>query len=245
MKKLLIISFFAFSFVLHYSVAAEATLISVDDIVFGTKSILRDTDSGLDWLRITEETTLGKKFTEIEFLLSSTQYTDFRFASKSELEQLISNSGYDGSDTASISDYLALNGIIFNIGPTYSYSSGEFPSTIYNWAFLNGMLEPTILKFEDYGGILGATAYLHSIPIGKLTSINSFLALGGSSYFSDYEYSSTSFMEFPGLDDETNDPKRGAFLVRTTGDIVSAPEPATMLLLGLGLIGLVGVRRKM
>jgi len=31
----------------------------------------------------------------------------------------------------------------------------------------------------------------------------------------------------------------------TTAPPVSAPEPTTMLLLGLGLLGLVGIRRKM
>lgn len=233
----------SFSSSLFFYVPAEAVLISIDDTFFGTDSILRDTATGLDWLDINASTTLGKTYSEVESMLSTDDYAEFRFAQKSELEILVINSGYPGVDSAS--DYYALDNLIYSIGPTSTFSTGEFPDTMYSWSYLNGMLEATVFEFEDYMGILGATAYLHSIDIGEFTNLRSFNASVGYGYSSSLDFGNTSFLVFPGAaPDSTNDPYRGAFLVRNTPGFVPIPEPSTFILLGGGLAGLAFYARR-
>jgi len=244
-KLLIIITLVCFAIPLLFYGIAKADLILMDDIVLGEQSILRDTDSGLDWLAITQETTLGKSFSYITSLLETGEYADFRFANQSELDQLANNSGYDENNTNSEDKYNSLYNLVINIGPTRTYNMGEFPDTMYNFADLNGMLEPTMQIFEDYGGILGATAYLYIIPVGEISTLRSFNVSMGYGYSSGYQFTSTNFMLFPGFVDETADPNRGAFLVRTTpGNAPPVPEPATLLLFGSGLLGLAGLRKK-
>lgn len=115
-----------------------------DDPIFGPGSIAHDAVTGLDWLRITDETTLGLGFTGVRGLLGTDDYADFRFSTESELDQLISNSGY--FDPYPNSDCYALNSLIYDLGPTYESSTGSLSELpIHESAALEGMLEPTFL----------------------------------------------------------------------------------------------------
>lgn len=237
-KYLIILSLIILSSFIFFNKPVEAALLSIDDTVFGTNSILRDTATGLDWLDINAATTLGKKYSEVQTLLSSADYAGFRFAQQSELETLIDNSGYPGTDTHSAYD--SLGTIIDSIGPTKTESSGEPGETMFFLRYLNGMLEADVIELDEY--------YVYVVPLGALINSRIIDASGDQFWSSNVSFNSITFEipKVPGVPggDDTNDPYRGAFLVRTTPGFVPIPEPSTFILLGGGLAGVAFMLRR-
>lgn len=72
--------------------AAPATLIELDDPVFGSASITRDTDTGLDWLDV--PIPAGRSYDDVSIQLGpGGDFEGFRYAAKSEVAALYRSVG--------------------------------------------------------------------------------------------------------------------------------------------------------
>lgn len=116
MKKfVLFVLFFGFS------IAANASLISLDDAGFGADSVTSDTESGLDWLDLNFST--GLSYNQLIAETSGGGMFDgFRLAEISEIQTLFDAAGLPaiGSTT---SDFGAVDALIDLIGSTSNQGS--------------------------------------------------------------------------------------------------------------------------
>ena len=78
--------------VLFFAGAAQATLLELDDSVFGPASITRDTDTGLDWLDVPLSS--GRSYDDVSIQFGpGGDFAGFRYAAKAEIRALLQGVG--------------------------------------------------------------------------------------------------------------------------------------------------------
>lgn len=210
---LLVVTMF---FLLIPSPNAYAVLISADDPVFGLNSITLDTDTGLEWLDLTESQ--NRSFSDVasEFGPGG-DFEGFRHVNEVEIIQLWTNAGIpDIGVGPTEANYTPIRELQDLIGVT------DYDSFLVVW-LTQGFFD------DGSGGITTATANLYATgdtPGGA--GAGAFTA--GTSIFDGFvpDFPSSLF---------------GNWLVRA--EITSVPEPSSaMLLFSLCLICLAGFSRK-
>ena len=204
--------------------AAVAGLTSVDNPIFGTGAITRDSIQGLDWL--TPNATLGLSFVETQALLASdTRFAGFRVATLAELAFLYFEAAIPDINTAG---YGALYGTTANVygvsllqgltGITYSIQiSGQILTETA--AFVG---EPFTSPFNGFLSVyIGNTVLRPNVltPSGTISFASAYTTWG----------SATVGTEYYGV---------GTWLV------ASVPEPSQWGLIVGGLFILLGLRAR-
>lgn len=180
----------------------HAALISVDDLVFGSGAITRDTDTGLEWLDVA--LSANRSWNDItgvdgsnEFLPGG-DFAGFRHATSAEVAALYTNAGIpliNGTDPSNIVPGLALVDLL---GPT-----GVSPSNPeYRFLF----------------GVNGDPPFPGSPTLRRMSTLIR-TQLGGVETFEAFALSPNGFPS------GAVDPGYGHMLVR------EVPEPSTLLLL--------------
>ncbi len=182
-------------------------------------SSTRDTDTNLDWLDLT--LTQGITIAEIMNNTGGWWSNGWRIATTSEVDNLIG--GFLGIPAltdvlAAADEALALIGLF---GETYDNSNG---SSVSQGQFFSGLLESST-SLNDIG-----IGWFEARRMGMVGSVETY------GVWNTQEYWNNSLLNNQDLS------TRGTFLVRSY--LSPVPEPATMLLFGLGLLGPAGVNRR-
>jgi hypothetical protein len=108
--------------------AAQATLISVDDVVFGADSITQDTASGLEWLDLTQ--TVGYSYNQVTSRLTTTAFAGWQIATRQQTDAFILDAGPYLGDVAfanSVPGFAPTLGLLTSLlGNTYSHIPSTF-----------------------------------------------------------------------------------------------------------------------
>lgn len=201
---------------------ADATLLSVPDLIFGVNSITLDMDTGFEWLDLTSST--GRSYDDLigndgtnEFNTGG-DFNGFRYATTAEITQLWINAGIpvlDGSMTASnFNPVIQLQNLI---GITLAQATQE--QAIVGANNGNGMNTGTYSYFEISAWSKGISANNEYQPYLR--------------YKSPPDYAQAVFGE--GVESSYAGWDTGNWLVRESQSAV--PEPATIALFSLGALG--------
>jgi len=211
-------------FPLLTALPTHAAFQTMDDINWGVNSMVRDTETNLDWLKPIETTNLS--YPTISSQLGIGSYTGFRYASLSEVKTLFTNAGmplvccYDGFNPAA--HFGNIVSFVNLFGATYVAGTGKLNDVAYG---VSGLLEPTQGEIDpQYANAL------YSIIVNA---------------FPGY----TNGTQFGSIDENYQHPNTGSWLIRreviNPDPVSSIPEPGTytMLILGLGILGAVARRK--
>lgn len=138
--------------------------------------------------------------------------------------------------------------------PTALNQDGTGPDGWYNDAYNKNSSEMGHLFYDELGGVANSSIYTSTDPdIALFINIQGCLVDSGDSYNSEPYWTSTYlsswdrywYFAFSNGSQWARWPSSEiyAWAVRD-GDVAPVPEPATMLLLGSGLLGIAGIRRK-
>ncbi len=98
MNKSRLLAAFSACVISLFSYSTNATLVVVDDPVFGVGSIMQDTDSGLEWLALNQ--TAGQSFNQVSAELGGL-YAGFSYATRASVLTLFTNAGIPDVDVGS------------------------------------------------------------------------------------------------------------------------------------------------
>lgn len=131
------------------------------------------------------------------------------------------------------SDIDAINGGLGDYGISSTGFDPEFPNAPVGWDGFG--TEYIIDNNQELGGSKSVGGASFGIVNGDVTELPASVAVGyiANSVTMSFDYTGT----YSGLSELS-------FLYGTDYDVAPVPEPATMLLMGTGLVGLAGLRRK-
>lgn len=217
------------------AINVNASILDMDNMTY-------DTDTGLYWLDVTE--TYGMSYNEV-ILETSTggSLPGWRYATPSELDQLIINFGYSPvtqncgygvlvCDEIIQGDNVIIETIINTLGDTQDIfldgSSQERDVSSTGAGYTRGYLQQDLVQ--------GVGQY--TIPVGFISD-GEYVYRDSGLYYGDTFDNVESFsgLLFP---DSTTNNGLGSFLVATS----LVPVPAAAWLFGSGLLGLLGFSRK-
>lgn len=191
---------------------ARAVLVSSNDPFYGVGSITLDTNTGLQWLDLTQSTNLSVN----DILGGSGSFLaqGFQLATLSQVEAMYMSGGWDGVDntgSAGTVSHLAFVQLMHSLfGVTGSEANGNPFNEGWALSSISNLVSRPFNTLES--GIAGRVACTTS-GFNTFTNVNVF---SGCRMDYDQRY---DFI--------------GAYLVRIPGVV---PEPSTLLLLGSGLL---------
>jgi len=202
----------------------RAGFISIGDAKFGADSVTLDTETGLEWLDITQSTGLSYSIVMDQFA-SGGVYEGFRYATELDVitffdhagvrNSLLGSIGKEGlpaSFESAVEDFMALTGF-YNAGPPSDRTLVRNNTALYDDGDPADDVSPIGLAWVQVSIVTG-------IPDPALSSgiVQNAIGINGSS------------------------PTQGNWLVRDT--VSPVPEPSSLVLLVTGAIGLIGYRRR-
>ena len=200
---------------------AQSSVISVDWKIAGDNLITRDATSGLDWLDLTETNNISRTSILPE-LESGGQFDGWRYATSEEVVSLWVNFGVN----------------LFR--PDFT-NLGHEVEVILATEFLGNTACEYNCDKNPYGA-LGMTGTPSSFNPVYMYDINKYGFMGARHFYS-LDHPPLSLTYYQGINSfyEENQASLnfGHYLVQAS----SIPEPATIMLFSLGLLGLLGIGR--
>jgi hypothetical protein len=205
--------------------SAHATLILMNDPVYGVGSIVRDTDTGLDWLKLTSST--GFSINGIQGGAGGFLTNSFQIAMLGQVETLFTHGGWNGVDdsgNAGSAGHLAFVTLMQSLFGVTGTSGAPGESTFNEGFALTELANLAARPFNtiSQNGTAGRVACTTAGFNTYTTPVNDF-----GSCRMDYDQH-FSFI--------------GTYLFRPAR-ISTVPEPGTLLLLAAGL-AVAGWRRR-
>jgi hypothetical protein len=211
------------------SMQVNATIISVNDSVFGANSVTRDTESGLEWLDL--DLTKGMTLSSV-----LNTFSGWRLANKSQFQELFRKYDAFGDDILfgfSPAIYNPYNGSQHYSGDN---ALGEIDE--YTNSFVNDFGYTALYNSADYITVTSKGFYYDggAIRMGGLSYTNSSDPLASDSIQSLATWSENYSLIARDYGANTV----GWFLYRES----TIPEPSIIALFGLGLVGVGFARRR-